>query len=120
VAAGTSTGGYTGKRPGRVGDSALIGCGTYADSRLGGVSTTGHGEAFIRTVLAKAALDILKELDDPAVAAAVAVDVVREDGRGEGGLVLLDWRGRLGWAHSTPFMPVGWCVPTAPGPVLPF
>src|SRR5262249_4510766 len=45
IVAGTSTGGYTGKRPGRVGDSALIGAGTYADSRLGGVSTTGHGEA---------------------------------------------------------------------------
>jgi beta-aspartyl-peptidase (threonine type) len=120
VVAGTSTGGYTGKRPGRVGDSALIGAGTYADSRLGGVSTTGHGEAFIRTVLAKAALDILKDLDDPAMAAEVALDVVREDGRGDGGLILMDWRGRLGWAHSTRFMPVGWCVPTAAAPVLPF
>ena len=95
IVAGTSTGGYTGKRPGRVGDSALIGAGTYADSRLGGVSTTGHGEAFIRTVLAKTALDILKELDDPQLAADVSLDVVREDGRGDGGLILMDWRGRL-------------------------
>ena len=85
IVAGTSTGGYTGKRPGRVGDSALIGAGTYADSRLGGVSTTGHGEAFIRTVLAKTALDILRELDDPQLAADVSLDVVREDGRGNGG-----------------------------------
>ena len=45
VAAATSTGGMMGKRPGRVGDSALIGCGTYADSTLGGVSCTGSGEA---------------------------------------------------------------------------
>jgi beta-aspartyl-peptidase (threonine type) len=120
VVAGTSTGGYTGKRPGRVGDSALIGAGTYADSRLGGVSTTGHGEAFIRTVLARTALDVLKELDDPELAAEIALDVVREDGRGDGGLILMDWRGRLGWAHSTRFMPVGWCVPTAGEPVLPF
>jgi beta-aspartyl-peptidase (threonine type) len=120
VGAGTSTGGYTGKRPGRVGDSALIGAGTYADSRLGGVSTTGHGEAFIRTALARTALEILKDLDDPAVAAEVALDVVREDGRGDGGLILMDWRGRLGWAHSTRFMPVGWCVPSAAAPVLPF
>ena len=109
IVAGTSTGGYTGKRPGRVGDSALIGAGTYADSRLGGVSTTGHGEAFIRTVLAKTALDILKELDDPQLAAEVSLDVVREDGRGDGGLILMDWRGRLAYAHSTAFMPVGWC-----------
>jgi beta-aspartyl-peptidase (threonine type) len=120
IAAGTSTGGYTGKRPGRVGDSALIGCGTYADSRVGGVSTTGHGEAFIRTVLAKTALDILKELDDPQLAVEVALDVVREEGRGDGGLILMDWRGRLAYAHSTAFMPVGWCLATAAEPVLPF
>jgi beta-aspartyl-peptidase (threonine type) len=120
IAAGTSTGGYVGKRPGRVGDSALIGCGTYADSRLGGVSTTGHGEAFIRTVLARTALDVLRELDDPRMAAEVALDVVREDGRGDGGLVLVDWRGRLAHATSTVFMPVGWCVPGAPAPVTPF
>jgi beta-aspartyl-peptidase (threonine type) len=120
IVAGTSTGGYTGKRPGRVGDSALIGSGTYADSRLGGVSTTGHGEAFIRTVLAKTALDILKELDDPELAAEIALDVVREEGRGDGGLILMDWRGRLAYAHSTAFMPVGWCVATAPELTLPF
>jgi beta-aspartyl-peptidase (threonine type) len=120
IAAGTSTGGSMAKPPGRVGDSALVGCGTYADNRLGGVSTTGHGEAFIRTVLAKTALDILRDLDDPELACHVALDVVREDGRGEGGLILLDWRGRLGWAHSTPFMPVGWCHRAAPEPVLPF
>jgi beta-aspartyl-peptidase (threonine type) len=120
VVAGTSTGGYTGKRPGRVGDSALIGAGTYADSRLGGVSTTGHGEAFIRTVLAKTALDVLRELDDPQVAAEVALEIVREEGHGEGGLILLDWRGRLAYAHSTVFMPVGWCLPTLSEPVLPF
>jgi len=120
VTAGTSTGGAVGKRSGRVGDSALVGCGTYADNRLGGVSTTGHGEAFIRTVLAKTALDILLDLDDPELACQVALDVVREDGRGDGGLVLLDWRGRLGWAHSTPFMPVGWCLPGAPEPILAF
>jgi beta-aspartyl-peptidase (threonine type) len=120
IAAGTSTGGYTGKRPGRVGDSALIGAGTYADSRLGGVSTTGHGEAFIRTVLAKTALDILKELDDPQLAADVALDIVRDEGRGSGGLIVMDWRGRLAAAHSTAFMPVGWCLPTATEPILPF
>jgi L-asparaginase / beta-aspartyl-peptidase len=84
------------------------------------VSTTGHGEAFIRTVLAKTAADILNDLDDPSMAAQVALDVLREDGRGDGGLILLDWRGRLGFGFSTPFMPVGWCIPTAPEPVLAF
>jgi beta-aspartyl-peptidase (threonine type) len=120
VAAATSTGGMLGKRPGRVGDSALIGAGTYADNRLGGVSTTGEGEAFIRTALAKTVVDILNDLDDPEMAAAVAMDILREDGRGDGGLILMDWRGRLGFAYTTPFMPVGWCLPTASEPVLAF
>jgi len=50
VAAATSTGGTAGKLPGRVGDSALIGCGTYPESTLGGASCTGDGEAIIRVV----------------------------------------------------------------------
>jgi beta-aspartyl-peptidase (threonine type) len=48
IVAATSTGGIAGKLPGRVGDSALIGCGAYADSTLGGVSCTGDGEAITR------------------------------------------------------------------------
>jgi len=120
VAAATSTGGMVGKRPGRVGDSALIGCGTYADSTLGGVSCTGSGEAIIRVVLARRALDYLKEADDPDYAAKVAVDLLVEDGRGEGGLILVDWRGRIGYAHSTPLMPVAWMSPALDAPRVGF
>lgn len=72
------------------------------------------------TLVSRHRPDILKDLDDPELAAQVAMDVVREDGGGEGGLILLDWRGRLGFAHSTPFMPVGWCLPTAAEPILAF
>lgn len=111
IAAATSTGGVAGKLPGRVGDSALIGCGTYADSTIGGVSCTGDGEAIIRVVLGRRALDYLKEADDSDYAAQVAVDLLTDEGRGGGGLVLLDWRGRPGWAHSTPLMPVAWMSP---------
>src|SRR5438445_4745 len=120
MAAATSTGGMLGKRPGRVGDSALIGCGTYADSSLGGVSCTGGGEAIIRVVLARRALEYLKEADDPDYAAKVSVDLLVEEGRGEGGLIVVDWRGRIGYAHSTPLMPVGWMTPTLGEPALPF
>lgn len=120
AAAATSTGGMAGKLPGRVGDSAVIGCGTYADSTLGGVSCTGHGEAIIRVVLARRALDYLKEADDPDYAARVAVDLLVEEGGGDGGLILLDWRGRPGWAHSTPLMPVAWMSPIAAEPKVPF
>ena len=48
VACATSTGGITGKRPGRVGDSPLVGCGGYADNMIGAVSTTGHGESITK------------------------------------------------------------------------
>jgi L-asparaginase / beta-aspartyl-peptidase len=120
VAAATSTGGMVGKRPGRVGDSALIGCGTYADSTLGGVSCTGSGEAIIRVVLARRALEFLKEADDPHYAAKVAVDLLVEEGRGEGGLILVDWRGRIGHAQSTLLMPVAWMSPALDAPHVGF
>src|SRR6267143_1010390 len=120
IAAATSTGGVTGKLPGRVGDSALIGCGTYADSTLGGVSCTGDGEAIIRVVLARQALHYLKEADDPDYAAKVAVDLLVEEGLGQGGLILLDWRGRIGWAHSTRLMPVAFMSPTFGEPRVSF
>jgi L-asparaginase / beta-aspartyl-peptidase len=116
IAAATSTGGRAGKLPGRVGDSALIGCGTYADSTIGGVSCTGEGEAIIRVVLARQALSFLKEAADADYAAHVAIDLLRDEGRGTGGLILLDWRGRVGWAHSTPHMSVAWMSPALAGP----
>jgi L-asparaginase / beta-aspartyl-peptidase len=120
AAAATSTGGMLGKRPGRVGDSALIGCGTYADSRVGAVSCTGAGEAIIRVVLACRALDLLAEGDDPERAARAAVELLVKEGRGEGGLILLDARGRVGFAHSTPLMPVAWMSAALDAPRVPF
>lgn len=107
IAAATSTGGTTGKLPGRVGDSALIGCGTYAESALAGVSCTGEGEAIIRVALARRTIEILKAVDDPEHACEVAMNVLGEEGRGLGGLIVIDWKGRAAWAHSTVFMPVG-------------
>jgi beta-aspartyl-peptidase (threonine type) len=120
IAAATSTGGTAGKRPGRVGDSALIGCGTYAESTLGGVSCTGDGEAIIRVALAHRTLEILKAVGDPEHACEVARSVLVEEGRGEGGLILVDWRGRMGWATSTALMPVGLMSPSHSEPALPF
>jgi beta-aspartyl-peptidase (threonine type) len=120
IAAATSTGGTAGKLPGRVGDSPLIGCGTYAESASGGVSCTGDGEAIIRVVLARRTIDILKLTADPMHACQVAADVLVEEGRGAGGLICIDWKGRLGWAHSTPLMPVGFMSPGHDAPALTF
>jgi beta-aspartyl-peptidase (threonine type) len=120
IAAATSTGGMVGKLPGRVGDSPLIGCGTYAESTAGGVSCTGDGEAIIRVVLARRTIEILKAAGDPMHACRIAVDVLVEEGGGSGGLICIDWRGRLGWAHSTPLMPVGFMTPGHDAPALTF
>ena len=120
IAAATSTGGISGKLPGRVGDSALIGCGTYAETTLGGVSCTGDGEAIIRVTLARRALEILKSVGDPGQACEVALSVLVEEGGGQGGLILMDWRGRVGWARSTTLMPVGLMSPRHAEPELPF
>jgi len=120
IAAATSTGGTAGKAPGRVGDSALIGCGTYAESSAGGVSCTGDGEAIIRVVLGHRTLAYLKDAGDPEYAAKVAVDLLVEEGRGQGGLILLDWRGRTGYAYSTPLMPVAIMSPALGEPRTPF
>jgi beta-aspartyl-peptidase (threonine type) len=120
IAAATSTGGISGKLPGRVGDSALIGCGTYAETTLGGVSCTGDGEAIIRVTLARRALEILKSVGDPGQACEVALSVLVEEGGGQGGLILVDWRGRVGWARSTTLMPVGLMSPRHAEPELPF
>jgi beta-aspartyl-peptidase (threonine type) len=120
IAAATSTGGTIGKLPGRVGDSALIGCGTYAESSIGGVSCTGDGESIIRVVLGHRALYFLKDADDPEYAARIAIDLLVEEGRGHGGLILLDWRGRAGYACSTPLMPVAIMSPALGEPRTPF
>ena len=120
IAAATSTGGTPGKLPGRVGDSALIGCGTYADSSIGGVSCTGDGEAIMRVVLGHRALRSLKDADDPDYAAKVAVDLLVDEGGGQGGLILIDWRGRVGFATSTRLMPVAMMSPTLEEPRVPF
>jgi len=95
LAAATSTGGYTGKLPGRVGDSPLIGAGTYADNATCAVSGTGWGEGFIRVALAhevSARIRLLNESVQNASRAALAA-VARLGG--DGGLVALDRRGNI-------------------------
>jgi beta-aspartyl-peptidase (threonine type) len=66
--AATSTGGTCCKLPGRIGDSPLIGCGCYADVESGGVSSTGYGEAIMKVVMAKGAVDLLRPQSTPSLA----------------------------------------------------
>jgi beta-aspartyl-peptidase (threonine type) len=95
LAAATSTGGYTGKMPGRVGDSPLIGAGTWADNRSCAVSGTGLGEAFIRAAVGHEVAARMRYLKQPlARAAAAALAQVKTIG-GDGGLIAVDRRGNV-------------------------
>ena len=104
VAAATSTGGLTAKRWGRIGDSPLIGAGTYADDRACAVSATGLGEAFVRAVGAhQLAMRMLiggEELQ--AALDAVLADVVALGGNG--GLIAVLPSGQAAWGFTTPGM----------------
>jgi beta-aspartyl-peptidase (threonine type) len=105
LTAATSTGGVFNKLPGRVGDSPLLGCGTYADDS-GAVSCTGHGEAIMRVVLAKSALEFLRLSADPRSAAKQAVELLAAKTQNTGGLILIDRHGTIGYARSTTHMPI--------------
>ena len=108
VAAATSTGGVAGKRAGRVGDSALIGAGTYADDRLGAGSATGPWEAIIRACLVRAALELVGRGFDPGVAAGRALEDLRQRTAALAGLILVDPAGRMGAVWTTESMAAGW------------
>ena len=96
VACATSTGGITGKRGGRVGDSPLVGCGGYADSRAGAVSTTGHGESISRVCLARAVVHHLEAGLSPHTAATTSLSHMYSRVGGSGGVIVIDTEGRSG------------------------
>ncbi|MEM8919933.1 MAG: isoaspartyl peptidase/L-asparaginase, partial [Pseudomonadota bacterium] len=101
LAAATSTGGMTAKAPGRVGDSPIIGAGTYADDSACAVSGTGHGEYFIRTAVARTicARMALQGLDGGA-AATILLDEVQALG-GDGGVIVIDPKGDVSMVFNT-------------------
>jgi len=106
VAAATSTGGMTLKLPGRIGDSPLIGCGTYADNEAGACSATGIGEVAIRLVLAKTVCDYMRKMDaQEAVEAAIKLVNKRIANQANlMGLIAVDKNGNVGAAHNSPNM----------------
>ena len=104
LAAGTSTGGMTNKKWDRIGDAPIIGAGTYANNASCGVSATGWGEFFIRSVVAHdiAALVEYKNLSIQEASKIVLQKV--EDLGGDGGVVVLDSRGNVAMEFNTPGM----------------
>jgi beta-aspartyl-peptidase (threonine type) len=114
VAAATSTGGLTNKAAGRVGDSPLVGAGTYADDDGGAASFTGLGEAAIRLALCKSASDAMRSRVGPEEAARAAIRALGLRMRAPGGVILVDRYGALGWARNTETM--SWAANSATGP----
>jgi len=104
IAAATSTGGVPGKLFGRVGDSALIGAGTFAHA-FGAASATGQGEAIILTALCREAVLALADGSPQAVAREAILEMIDATGA-EAGVILVDRRGRIGYAHNAGSMQV--------------
>ncbi|WP_231490474.1 isoaspartyl peptidase/L-asparaginase family protein [Pedobacter sp. Leaf170] len=101
LAAGTSTGGMTNKKYGRVGDAPIIGSGTYCNNETAGISCTGWGEFYIRNVVAKTISDLMeyKGLSVDA-ASKIAIEKVGKMG-GDGGLIALDKKGNMSMPFNT-------------------
>lgn len=105
LAAATSTGGLVNKQWGRVGDSPIIGAGTFADNASCAVSCTGIGEDFLRTALARTAAFFIEDRGMQAQDAAdEAIRYLTRKVKGVGGLILIDLDGRCARAFSTPDM----------------
>jgi beta-aspartyl-peptidase (threonine type) len=108
LAAATSTGGMAMKRPGRIGDTPIIGFGTYADDELAAVSCTGHGERIIQLTLARHCADLVGGGRSAMAAAQEAVRRLGARLQGEGGLIVVAPRGEVGFAHNSPIMARAW------------
>lgn len=119
VAAATSTGGMTGKRPGRIGDTPLPGCGTYADDRGGAASATGVGETIMRVAMTKACVTRMVHAHTALDAARASIEELGADVGGEGGIICCDAGGRLAAAHNSSHMAYGAGVLRAGAPVVP-
>ena len=104
LCAGTSTGGMTGKRYGRIGDSPVIGAGTWADNNTCAVSCTGHGEYFIRLTVAR---DVASHMEyrnlDLEQAGRIVLDKLTRIG-GTGGFIAIDHQGNITLPFNTPGM----------------
>lgn len=110
LAAGTSTGGMTNKRFGRIGDSPIIGAGTYANNNSCAVSATGHGEFFIRNMVAYDIAAMMSYQSMPvAQAAEAAIEKVGKM-NATGGVIVLDGNGNIAMPFNTEGMYRGYII----------
>lgn len=108
LAAATSTGGTPKKIPGRVGDTPLIGCGTYAENGVGAVSCTGWGESIMKVMLAREVIENIRSGCDAQAASIKSIETLHTRTSGLGGVICVDGRGRIGMMFNTPRMARGY------------
>ena len=101
ISAGTSTGGMTNKKPGRIGDSPIIGAGTWAQNNVCGVSGTGHGEFFIRYNVAREICARIEYLDQSVEKASSELIQELKDIGADGGVIVLDRNGNVSMVFNT-------------------
>jgi beta-aspartyl-peptidase (threonine type) len=120
VAAATSTGGFPLKLPGRIGDSPIIGSGTYADNEAGACSATGVGEIAMRLVIAKTVCNYMETGKAAQEAAELAIKLVNKRitvGYNHIGVIAIDMEGRIGAAHNSPNICWAYLTPEIKEPV---
>jgi beta-aspartyl-peptidase (threonine type) len=107
IAAGTSSGGFPMKMPGRVGDVPIIGCSTFADNSAGGVSLTGHGEVVMTNTLAKSCIELMRQGISAQLAIESMTEMINERTQGRITLCIIgiDKNGRAGIARNNDLTP---------------
>ncbi|XDV50360.1 hypothetical protein PO909_019431 [Leuciscus waleckii] len=108
IACATSTGGMINKMEGRVGDTACVGCGGYADNKIGAVSPTGHGEAIMKVTLSRLVLFHMEQGKPPEEASDLALAYMKERVEGLGGVVVVDPNGT--WAARFSSLQMSWAA----------
>jgi len=121
VASAVSTGGIWLKMHGRIGDSAIIGSGIYADNKSGAACATGYGEYIMRLCLCKYACDQMQSRNSAHLSSKKSIDVLTERfGENTGGIITVDLKGRFGRACNTRFMPTAIITNKSQKPVIAF
>ena len=119
IVSGNSTGGTPNKYPGRVGDTPLIGCGTYADNLVGGVSVSGWGEMLIRVAMAKSVIDMMEANGgDPDKAVQDGLRMLHKKVGGYGGVIAIARNGKIATGFNTPRMALAYRTSEMKAPVV--
>ncbi len=119
IVAGSSTGGTPHKHPGRIGDSPLLGAGTYADNEFGGVATTGQGEGIMKIVMAKTIAELMaRNRGNAPKAVRDGLALLAKKANAQGGAIAMNTKGEIGVAYTTKRMPHAYVTARMKKPIV--